>query len=217
MTSIGVIIPTVVRESLWAAVSSVATQLGPDDYLQIVVDVPDFDDLDRAIFGTNLKEATVGCLGGVDWFWNPEPLGGHGHPSRNLALERCPFGFSQRATHVWSIDDDDVALAGAIDAIRKEVANAPLRWYAFQTRFGPGSHAAGVTVWRDRTVRLGDIGTPCIVAPVGARSRWGSLGVDQFGRDYGAGYFGDFRMAQSLEAELGPPVWVPVEVCEARP
>ncbi len=208
---IGVIIPsTGERETLHACIDSVLAQLG-DDYLVLALDRPDIppDLHDWLHYDSAYRDNVIVITGPT--------RGQYGHPARNHALHLCPFSCPDRATHVWSLDDDDVALPGALDAIREAAAANPDNWLAFKTRFGPGSHAAGITVWREQRVQLGDIGTPCIVMPVTAKSRWGSLGVDQFGRDYGAGYFGDFTLARDLEAELGPPVWCEETVCEVRP
>lgn len=207
MTRLAVVIPSTGRDSVRACIDSLLPQIG-DDYLYLALDRPDVpDDLYQWLHYDSTWRDNVAAMTCT------EALGQFGHPQRNRILH----ALSEDVTHVWSLDDDDVALPGALDAIRSEVENAPLRWFAFQMRFGPGSHAPGIVCWRERVVRLGDIGTPCIVMPASAKSRWGSLGVDQFGRDYGPGYFGDFEMAKSLEAELGPPVWVPEVIAEIRP
>lgn len=228
MTSIAVIIPTVGRPSLTECLDSVAGQMRPGDHLYVAIDVAN----ERARFGvagyvheamirarTNTYFPNNALANFTCWSHVNAPLGMFGHPARNWLT-----GIAEQAGEdfCWSIDDDDIALPGALDMIRLAIEtealnHGPPRWFAFQTRFGSNSHAAGVTVWREKRVQLGDIGTPCIVMPVSAKSRWGTLGVDHFGRDYGAGYFGDFQLARDLEVELGPPVWVPHVVCEVRP
>lgn len=203
MTSIGVIIPTVGRESLSACVQSVATQAKEDDRVMVAVD-------------TELPFDYQGV--GSTWQRVPDaPLGMFGHAARNWIWDTI-VADKLRINFLWSLDDDDVALPGALDAIHAATNANPGRWLAFKMLFGANSHAAGHTVWREPKVELGNIGTPCIVMPVTAKSRWGALGVDPRTGWYGGeGYFGDYQIARDLEAELGPPVWVPHVVAEIRP
>lgn len=218
MTGIAVIIPTVGRESVWACAESVASQLTKDDWLHIAYD-GGMTYADYMVYEGRFGRIAMDSPGHASWSYVPDgPLGSFGHPARNYALDIL----LNDMTHVWSIDDDDQALPGALDAIHALVdlyePTAPERWFAFQMLFGPNSHAAGHTVWREKKVELGNIGTPCIVMPTSAKSRWGALGVDPRTGWYGGeGYFGDYQIARDLEAELGPPVWVPTVVAEIRP
>lgn len=205
-------IPTVGRPELARCLASVHEQLASDDLIYVM-----FDGEYRHMVET-CEEALLFARDDWEriWFYaSPDGVthGLFGHPQRNRALELLPRDIDL----VWSIDDDDIALPGALPAIRSAVAG-PLPWFAFQMRFGPNSHAPGVVCWHEPKVQMGDIGTPCIVMPRSAKSRWGALGVDpRTGWNGGAGYFGDYQLARNLEAELGPPVWVPFVVCEVKP
>lgn len=206
-------IPTIGRRSLVDCLASVVPQLGPEDLVYVMYDGEEVKmryDCGEAMREYNADFERV-------WFYampsGESGLGGYGHPQRNRALDLLP----QDVDWVWSLDDDDVATPEVLQSIRFAAEN-PGEWFAFQMRFGPNHPAAGVTCWREKKVTLGDIGTPCIVMPRHAKSRWGSLGTDPRTKvDLGAGYFGDWELARDLEAELGPPVFVPHVVCEVRP
>ncbi len=138
--------------------------------------------------------------------------GGYGHPARNEGIDG--------ATCEWvcSIDDDDVYLPGAFDTIQDAIqANPHADWFVFQMVGGAGSHFNGVTVpVLGHTLRLGNIGTPMLCWKRGT-SRFGMRSHDEQGRDYGAGYFGDWEMAQALQAEYGDPVWINETIAVIRP
>ena len=60
----------------------------------------------------------------------------------------------------------------------------------------------------------------CIVMPRDSRARWGDMATDPrlpHGPSLGVGYYGDYEMAVRLQAEFGPPVWVPHVVAEIKP
>lgn len=209
---LAVVIPSIGRRSLVDALASVVPQLEPDDLVYVMYDGSHESMLTAT---ADVRREYQHEFNRV-WFYampyGEGGLGGYGHPQRNRALDLLP----QDVTHVWSFDDDDVALPGALATMRHGITGPC--WFAFQMHFGPNSHAAGHTCWREEKVALGNIGTPCIVMPRHAKSRWGTLGVDpRTGWGYGDGYFGDWELARDLEVELGPPVFVPHVVCEVRP
>lgn len=216
---LAVVIPTIGRRSLVDALASVVPQLGLEDLVYVM-----FDGSYEAMCTTcaDVMREYQDEFERV-WFYampaGEGSLGGYGHPQRNRALDLLP----QDIDWVWSLDDDDVAIPEALEMMRAGVNNVeiferPNKWLVFQMRFGPNSHAAGIVVWSDRRVQLGDIGTPCIVMPRHAEGRWGDMDTDpRSGIHHGVGYFGDYQLACNLEAELGPPVFVPQIVCEVRP
>lgn len=217
---LAVVIPTIGRRALVDALASVVPQLGAEDLVYVMYDGEEFRM--RYDCGDVMREYNADWE--RVWFYampyGEGGLGGYGHPQRNRALELLP----QDIDWVWSFDDDDVAAPHALYRIRITIetvlgqGSEVRRWYAFRMHFGPNSHAAGHTCWREEKVALGNIGTPCIVMPRHAKSRWGTLGTDpRTGLVMGDGYFGDYELACDLEAELGPPVFVPHVVCEVRP
>ncbi len=138
--------------------------------------------------------------------------GSYGHPARNEGIDNTMTKW------VCSIDDDDVYVPGAFDTIRAAIKEHPdADWFIFQMVGGPGSHFPGVTVpAMGHTLRLGNVGTPMLVWRKGV-SRFGMRGTDDYGNDYGAGYFGDWQMAEALQAEYGDPVWIDHPVAVIRP
>lgn len=137
----------------------------------------------------------------VDNVWvTREKQGYWGHPLRNMILDQTPDG-----EYVWTIDDDDVAAPGALTELHKFLTVSDmLTWGIFKMEFGPGSHAHGITCWREPLLRRGDIGTPMIFAPKGA-ARFGHV------------YDGDWNYAEQLQAELGEPEWAKTVIAHIRP
>lgn len=216
---IAVVIPTIGRRSLVDALASVVPQLGADDLVYVMYDGSHESMLTAT---ADVRREYQHEFSRV-WFYampyGEGGLGGYGHPQRNRALDLLP----QDIDWVWSFDDDDVATPNALETLRTWLTagdgfGLKPPWLACQMHFGPNSHAAGHTVWREEQVALGNIGTPCIVMPRHAKSRWGDMDTDpRSGVHHGVGYFGDYELACGLEDELGPPVFVPHVVCEVRP
>lgn len=120
--------------------------------------------------------------------------------------------------YVASVDDDDEFLPGAFDAMRAAVATYPGRWFVFRMTFGAGSHCSGVTVWDRPQVRVGNVGTPMILAPASATSRWGVEGMTGLtGEPREDGFLGDYVYAKRLREELGEPMWMETVTAVVRP
>jgi glycosyltransferase involved in cell wall biosynthesis len=88
------------------------------------------------------------------------------------------------------IDDDDVYVDGALQAIREAVAQSPLAMHIFRMRYADGS-----VLWRTPELALGNIGTPMIVVP-----------RQSFGH-FGDRYEGDFDFAYSTAQLVGEPIF----------
>lgn len=203
--SVTVIIPTVGRryESLEALYDSLQPQLEPLDQLIVMGDGGSSvlwpDDMECSVFCETAQET----------------LGAFGHGIRNLVLDGL-----REETYCWSIDDDDGAVPGALDAIREAIYEHPGRWFVFQMIGGANSHFPGQKVpTMGHEIRPGNVGTPCIVWPASAKARFGTgPSLNLFPElDRGAGYFGDYEMAVALQEELGDPVWVDTVIAEIRP
>lgn len=188
--SITIIVPTLGRPTLHATLGSFAESLTDEDQVVVVADgalrsvreiVEDFD------FHYN---------GEWIYHWRADfPAGNWGHPLRNNILN-----WGIQTDYVWTIDDDDAAAPGALDALRS--AEGP--WTIFRMQFGPGHPANGITCWREPYLRYGDIGTPMILArPCAAR--------------FGNRYEGDWDYAQELQAEYGDPAWDERVIALIRP
>lgn len=102
-----------------------------------------------------------------------------GHAERNAAM---PWA---QGTHLLFVDDDDLLLPGALAAIRPRLAEAPDRPHVVRMIL-----ADGRVVPTRPGLALGDIGTPCLIAPnVPARlGAWGNR------------YEGDFDFIRSTLA-----------------
>ncbi len=142
---------------------------------------------------------------------HPSEAQGHcGHIARNMGLGLVT------TSHVATIDDDDAYLPGAFEAMRTAIAEHPRSPLFFRMVGGDGSHFPGVTVWNDKRLAIGQVGTPMIVAPTG-RARFGTRSADDYGREFGDGYFGDFEYGVALVGEFGEPVWLEPLIAVIRP
>jgi len=104
-------------------------------------------------------------------------------------------------THLMFIDDDDEYLPDALVKVRSAVAQNPDRPHLFKMVGLPPRHGYG-TIWRDKSVVLGNVGTPMIVAP-NVREKLGT---------WGEHYCGDFDFihatSQLHDGNHARTVWV---------
>lgn len=185
--SLTIIVPTCGRKTLPNTLLSFAKDVRDGDVVYVISDGP------RA--GLSFLLGYLDCTYPGRWRSIPGPyMGGWGHGLRNLLLRKVVTDY------VWTIDDDDVAAPGALDAFRG--ASAP--WIIYRMKFESGHPANGITCWREKRLQHGDIGTPMILArPSNAR----------FGEDYS----GDWGYVQGLHAEFGDPEWDETVVALIRP
>ncbi len=87
-----------------------------------------------------------------------------GHKTRDEAMHRA------NGTHLWFMDDDDIAADFALSEIRLTVAEDPDRVHVFKMKHG------NLVLWKDPVVRIGNVGTPMMVIPnrQGKLGRWGT-------------------------------------------
>jgi len=190
ITALTVIVPTTGRPTLERTLRSFAGDLGGDD--EIVV-MSDGDHPHIEFLVSQLAKEYPAPVWTFAW---EHPQGNWGHPLRNMALDKFVD-----TTHVWTIDDDDIAAPGAINTIRGYLMHD---FVIFRMHFGPGHPADGVTCWRYQQVMHGDIGTPMVVARKCAAR-------------YGLHYSGDYDYAHELQAQYGEPVWAPETIAIIRP
>ncbi len=188
--TISVIVPTIGRDSLPQTLESFANELLIGDTVIVACDGyhPHVSDLVGG-FAKRFPSA--------DWLQiTLDKQGDFGHPARNYVLDHCvDIGY------VWTIDDDDVSVPGTLTTLHEHTSGD---WTIFRMLFGDAHRAHGITCWREPQIRYGDIGTPMIFAPK-CRSRFGSR------------YEGDWDYLQSLQAELGEPVWDEQVIALIRP
>jgi hypothetical protein len=137
-----------------------------------------------------------------------ERLGAYGHVIRNRTIDllrNCGV-----TGYFCTLDDDDVYTPEAFSVMRVALASFPYSWFIFQMVGGKNSHFPDIVVpTMGHQILKGNVGTPMLLWPAYARSR--------FGTEFRGGYFGDFEMAARLNEELGPPVWIESVVAEIRP
>jgi hypothetical protein len=131
------LIPTIGRPSLRSTLRSIETWPG-----------------DEVLVVGNVEEQTR-VSNGVTWRYVPcAPGGDWGHSERNFAT---PLAQGRYIAHV---DDDDIYVPG----VRKLMANAiemtPGRPVLFRMQF-----PNGITLWQDKEVRCGNVGTPMMLIP----------------------------------------------------
>lgn len=188
---ITVLVPTIGRDSLWACLFSVAGQLEAGDAVVVVSDGRS-DDVRALVrhFSYNYPRP--------DWTYaGIDQQGIWGHPAANYALSNNMVPTS----HVWRLDDDDIAAPGVMPAMR---AFLDRPWTVFRMKFGEGHPANGLVCWRQEELRFGDVGTPMILAQAGNAR-------------FGLRYEGDWDYAQDLLEEFGEPTWNDQIVALIRP
>lgn len=82
------------------------------------------------------------------------PGNDYGHAERNYVT---PF---IREPYVCHIDDDDIYAPGAREAMQAAIVTTPNRPVIFRMR-APN----GVTLWQDKVIRCGNLGTPTFFLP----------------------------------------------------
>ncbi len=101
-----------------------------------------------------------------------------GHKARDEAITRA------KGTHLWFMDDDDVATPDALETIRRYVTADPKSFHIFRMR----NLDNGLITWDKPEPRHGEVGTPQMVPP----NKRGKLGKWD-----GGGYSGDAHFLQS--------------------
>lgn len=128
----------------------------------------------------------------------PGPSADWGHTPHNLVMPIAP------GDYLMALDDDDRLAPGAVATVRAAVAAHPGRPHLFRMRL---HHLGGRTLWVDREVRHGNVGTPMLVAPNDPA---------RLGR-YAPRYGGDFDFIRECVAHYpGGPVWREEVVGEVR-
>lgn len=193
--TISVIIPTIGRPQLLRALASVAAQPGADDLDVIVAADTHHRVVDLAGLGVlhpsldRLRTIAVDA-GYSAW----------GHPQRNVAMQEA------RGAWLAFLDDDDGWTPGAVATIRRAIAANDRRVHIFRMSYRDGS-----TLWADRAIRPGNVGTPMVVVKndPGLPGRWG----DRYEGDY------DFirETVDNLDGGDADVDWVPETICRVRP
>lgn len=219
MSGITVIIPTLgERRSLYGTLLSLKAQTRHGDCVEVINDGTKGGELNSLVVEFSAMGHTPGvwmAVGGS----RKVPRGSYGHSARNVVMDEWRFqeGRPSHDSYLWSLDDDDIALPGALDAIRLAINENHGRWMIFNMIGGANSTFPDrVIPCAGPEIRVGNVGTPCIVWPASAKSRWGTR-ILEGEYDQRPGYLGDFTFARDLQEELGDPVWVDTVIAEIRP
>ena len=100
------------------------------------------------------------------------------------------------------LDDDDVYVPGALEAVRARVGELPADYavHVFRMRYADGS-----SLWQEARILPGNVGTPMVVVPAITAAR------------FGLSYIGDCDFIQQAAAEAGRVVWHPETIALIRP
>jgi hypothetical protein len=120
-----------------------------------------------------------------------------GNQARDDAIPRCA------GTHLWWMDDDDMAATNALAIIRQAVAADPGTIHIFRMAY----EDRPVIIWQEQRFECGWVGGPMCVVP----NTPGLLGQWQHNHAYPgfkAGECGDWHfLSRTLELLGRPPVW----------
>ena len=127
-----------------------------------------------------------------------------GNQPRDEAMRRCI------GSHLWWMDDDDIATDGALEIIRREVAQDPGTVHIFKMRMNGG------VFWPQPTFIYGHVGgTMCVVPNLPDK-----LGTWVHALDYGngVGRGGDFHFVRGTLDKLGrEPIFHEDVIARIRP
>lgn len=130
---ISFIIPTIGRDSLYAAVYSTCAAEGDEIIVVGCADVP----YDRRV-------NHISCVRGNDW----------GATERTLGIQTA------RGTHLAFMDDDDIYLPGARQAMAAAIWETPDKPVLFRIRYPNGR-----VLWADPALRCGNVSTQMMLIP----------------------------------------------------
>ena len=143
MSSITFIVPTIGRPSLRDTLSSIKCRLGDEILLVCNEGTRKYlENMPFVVMNPFIK--FIHSPQGKDW----------GHTERNVAT---PFAKCDYLAH---IDDDDWYAPGTRDLMADAIEKTPGRPVLFRMKF-----PNGITLWRDKRVHCGNVGTPMILTP----------------------------------------------------
>lgn len=148
--SLSVIIPTMGRPSLVWTLKSVIPELLPGDEAIVIGDGPQ----------PISKEVSIEA--GARYLETP-PTRQWGHAQRNLGMEQA------KGDYLAFIDDDDIYLPGAFQAMRRAIMEAPGKLFIFRMQYKDG------ILWEKPELTLNNVSTQMYVFPnvPGRLAKWG--------------------------------------------
>lgn len=191
---LSIIIPTLGRPTLGAALHSIARQLGKHDEVILIADTA--GNVDHA------RQLVVDPLGDFsDCRWRYSEIGGDS--SGPGYLQRTYGMMLARGTHLAFMDDDDVFLHGAFDAMRRtpDVGRPAI----FRMR-----HPLLGMLWKDERLAYGNVSSQMLLVP-NRQSRLGEWAP------HTDGVGGDFTFISGCVERMGAPVWCKAVVADISP
>jgi hypothetical protein len=176
---LSVIVATLGRKGLEQAIWSIVSQRYPEDETLIVSCNPDVAPLAKK----HQCRFVLTDRPGDNW----------GDTERLVGMPLAT------GDYVAFMDDDDIYTDGAREAIEKAAEENPKRPLLFRLKF----EGSNVVLWDRKSIEIGNVGTPCLVAPndPARLGRWGC----RKNKDRG----GDFDYVSSMKWPLEDVVWVP--------
>lgn len=144
MSTFSVITPTLGRESLKNTLDSVLPQLVEGDEMIVIGDGP----------RPRAKELCDAVKSKFVTYYEVPFTGNYGNPGRNDAIAKA------KASHLFFIDDDDVAKPNAFAAMRKAADANPGRPLVFKM-----NHQAVGLIYKVARIKAGDISGQMFVTP----------------------------------------------------
>lgn len=156
MATLSVILPTCGRPTLSASIACLLPQLEAGDELLVVGD----EAQGRQPYARGLCRLALGeTRGSVVYVATDVPGSVFGNGQRDAGLRIA------KGSHLCFLDDDDVYRPEALSRFRDAADLAPHAVHVFKAEWGPGHHAHGYVLWRDRAFVEQNVATPMVVYP----------------------------------------------------
>ena len=133
-----------------------------------------------------------------------DETGDSGNTPRDDATKRA------KGTHLWFLDDDDVACKRALTAMREAADEHPKALCCFKMLYGKKSEAPGMILWERKSVEPGQLGTPCCLIPNLPNLPLWTEANDEL-------IFSDIRYLMKVAARCRDVVWFEDVVAHIRP
>lgn len=150
--TISIIVPTIGRPSLLATIQSITAQLLPLDEVVVVSDGPS-DEARKMVAAAGSQYVYLETPDRT-WDWGGTP--------RNIGIAKAG------GRYLAFMDDDDIYLPGALDAIRRAAMENPLVPLIFRMK-----HCDKI-IWDEPVLRPGNVSSQMLAVPNinGAVGRW---------------------------------------------
>jgi len=153
MKSISVFLTTIGKPTLINMLRSLVNELEADDFLYLAIDGKEYYN--------EANKQIMQCINdfkcNITIFYNEKNLGYWGHGCRNFYQKKLKGDF------ILHGDDDDVYIKGSFKKIREAIETSDKQSIIFFRIIG--DYRYNDFVWKDPSLRHGNIGTPCGLIP----------------------------------------------------